>query len=240
MDTFTSDTLYGGRLHVRQFRKGYRFSIDSIILANHIRLKPGENLIDLGTGCGIVALITAFRYPDSAVIGVEIQPELADLARANIKANGFQNRVEIWCRDLKGLSENNLSRPVDWVVANPPYHKHHAGRLNPNRQKAVARHEIEVTFKDIVQSAVRTLRTGGKFLTIYTADRMIEALVHMHLAGLEPKHCRMIHSGKTANAKLVLIEGIKGAQPGVVITPPLTIYHESGDYTEQIEEMFRE
>jgi tRNA1Val (adenine37-N6)-methyltransferase len=240
MSTYTSDNFYDGRLRVKQFRKGYRFSIDSIILAHHIRLKPGENLLDLGTGCGIVALIAAFRSPDSTIIGVEIQPELADLARTNIKANGFQNRVEIWCRDMKGLSEKNLPQPVDWVVSNPPYHKHHAGRLNPNRQKAVARHEIEVTFKDIVKTAVRTLRTGGKFLTVYTADRSIEALLHMHLAGLEPKYCCMIHSGKTANAKMVLIKGIKGAQPGVVVTPPLTIYKEPGEYTQQIKEMFLE
>ena len=239
MDIYTSDTFYDGRLYVRQFRKGYRFSIDSIILANHIRLKPGENLLDLGTGCGIIALIAAFRHPESTVVGVEIQHELADLARANIRANGFQDRVGIMCRDMKNLTENNLPQPADWVVSNPPYHKHHAGRLNPNRQKAVARHEIEVTFKDIVATAVRTLRTGGKFLAVYTADRSIEAMVHMHLTGIEPKYCCMIHSRKTANAKMVLVEGVKGAQPGVVIAPPLTKYHEPGVYTEKIKKMFR-
>ena len=195
--------------------------------------------MDLGTGCGIIALVMAYRHPESTVIGVEIQRELADLARSNTHANKMQNRVRILHCDMKGLSAADLPQPVNWVVSNPPYHKNNAGRLNPNRQKAVARHEIEVRFEDIVTTAARTMPTGGRFMTIYTANRSIEAMVHMHAAGIEPKYCRMIHSAKTTNAKLVLIEGIKGARPGVVIAPPLTIYQEDGDYTEEIEKMFR-
>jgi tRNA1Val (adenine37-N6)-methyltransferase len=239
MDTYTSDTFFNGRLQVGQFRSGYRFSIDSIILAHHVRLRPGEIVLDLGTGCGIVALILAYRHPESTVIGVEIQRVLADLACANMRANGMQDRVHILCRDMKGLTAANLPQPADWVVSNPPYHKNNAGRLNPNRQKAVARHEIEVTFEDIVITAAKTLRTGGRFITVYTADRSIEAMVHMRAAGIEPKLCRMIHSAESTNAKLVLIEGVKGARPGVVIPPPLKIYQEAGDYTEEIAEMFR-
>lgn len=239
MDTYTSDTFFNGCLHVRQFRSGYRFSIDSIILANHVRLRPGETVLDLGTGCGIVALILAYRHSESTIIGVEFQRELAELARDNTIANQLQNRVQIMCRDMKGLTAADFSQPADWVVSNPPYHKNNAGRLNPNRQKAVARHEIEVTFNDVVTTAVKTLRTGGRFLTIYIADRSIEAMVDMHSAGLEPKYCCMIHSGKTSNAKMILIEGVKGAQPGVTIAPPMIIYQETGDYTDEIEQMFR-
>ena len=194
MDIYTSDTFFNGRLQVRQFRSGYRFSIDSIILAYHTHLRPEETVLDLGTGCGIVALILAYRNPENTVIGVEIQHELADLARANIRANGMQNRVKILSRNMKGLSAVHLPQPVDWVVSNPPYHKTNSGRLNPNRQKAVARHEIEVTLEDIVHTAGKTMRTGGRFLTVYTADRSIEAMVHMHTVGIEPKYCRTIHS----------------------------------------------
>ncbi len=239
METYTSDTFFTGRLLVRQFRNGYRFSIDSIILADHARLRPAETVLDLGTGCGIVALILAYRNPGSRVIGVEIQHDLADLARYNVTANRMESQVRILCRDLKEMTAADLPNPADWVVSNPPYHKNSSGRLNPNRQKAVARHEIEVTFEDIVDAAVRWLRTGGRFLTVYTADRSVEAMFRMHAAGLEPKYCRMIHAGPASNAKMVLIEGIKGARPGVVIAPPLTIYSESGDYTEEISKMFR-
>ena len=240
METYTSDTFFSGRLSVRQFRIGYRFSIDSIILADHVRLRPNETVLDLGTGCGIVALILAYRNPDSHIIGVEIQNDLADLARYNVTANRLEKQVRILCRDLKKMTDTDIFDPVDWVVSNPPYRKNSSGRMNPNRQKAVARHEIEVTFGDIVDAAVRWLRTGGRFLTVYTADRSVEAMFRMHTAGIEPKYCRMVHSGPESNAKMVLIEGVKGARPGVIIAPPLTIYNEGGDYTEEISRMFRE
>jgi tRNA1Val (adenine37-N6)-methyltransferase len=239
MEAITSDTFFDGRLQVRQYRNGYRFSIDAVILADHIRPHPGETVLDLGAGCGIISLILAFRYTESTVIGVEIQPELADLARVNVRVNGMQARIRILCEDMKGLDPARLPGPVDWVAANPPYRKTNTGRVNPHPQRAVARHEIKVALPDVIAAARRVLRTGGKLVTIYTAERMTEVLHQMQSSGIEPKFCRMIHSDTTSNAKLVLIEGVKGGHPGMVVAPPLVIYRENGDYTTEIEKMFR-
>lgn len=238
MDAITADTFFDKRLLVRQFRDGYRFSIDAVILAGHIRPRPAEKILELGAGCGIVSLIVAFRHADALVTGVEIQPELARLARANVLANDLQARVRILGRDLKTLAPADLPGPFDWVVSNPPYRKAAAGRLNPQFQRAVARHEIKVGLPDIVSAARRWLRTGGRFVTVYTAERMAEALGRIQAAGIEPKYCRMIHSTVTSTAKLVLIEGHKGARPGLIVAPPLVIYGENGDYTAEIERMF--
>jgi tRNA1Val (adenine37-N6)-methyltransferase len=239
MKAITSDTFFDGRLQVRQFRNGYRFSIDAVILADYIRPRPGEIVLDLGAGCGIISLILAYRYPKSTVIGVEIQPDLADLARVNACANGMQARIRILCEDMKELDPTRLPGPVDWVASNPPYRKTDTGRLNPHPQRAVARHEIKVALADVIASARRVLRTGGKFATVYTAERMAEVLYQMQSSGIEPKFCRMIHSGITTNAKLMLIEGVKGGNPGMVVAPPLVIYRGNGDYTAEIDKMFR-
>jgi tRNA1Val (adenine37-N6)-methyltransferase len=239
MKAITSDAFFDGRLQVRQFRKGYRFSIDAVILADHIRPRPGDIVLDLGAGCGIISLILAYRYADLTVIGVEIQPDLADLARINALANGIQARVHILCEDMKGLDSTRLPGPVDWVATNPPYRKTDTGRQNPDPQRAVARHEIKVALPDVIAAARRVLRTGGKFATVYTAERMAEVLYQMQSSGIEPKFCRMIHSGSTINAKLVLIEGVKGGHPGMVVAPPLVIYQENGNYTAEIEKMLR-
>jgi tRNA1Val (adenine37-N6)-methyltransferase len=239
MKAITSDTFFDGRLQVRQFRNGYRFSIDAVILADRIRPRPGEIVLDLGAGCGIISLILAYRYTESTVIGVEIQPDLADLARVNACANGMQARIRILCEDMKELDPARLSGPVDWVAANPPYRKADTGRLNPHPQRAVARHEIKVALPDVIAAARRVLKTGGKFATVFTAERMADVLVQMQSSGIEPKFCRMIHSGTTTNAKLVLIEGVKGGHPGMVVAPPLVIYRGNGDYTAEIEKMFR-
>ena len=239
MKAITSDTFFDGRLQVRQFRNGYRFSIDAVILADHIRPRPGEIVLDLGAGCGIISLILAYRYTESTVIGVEIQPGLANLARVNACANGMQTRIRILCEDMKGLDPARLPGPVDWVATNPPYRKTDSGRLSPHPQRAAARHEIKVALPDVIAAARRVLRTGGKFVTVYTAERMTEVLYQMQSSGIEPKFCRMIHSGTTTNAKLVLIEGLKGGHPGMVVAPSLVIYRENGDYTAEIEKMFR-
>jgi tRNA1Val (adenine37-N6)-methyltransferase len=140
---------------------------------------------------------------------------------------------------MKRLDPTLLPGPVDWVATNPPYRKTDSGRLNPHPQRAVARHEIKVALPDVIAAARRVLRTGGKFVTIYTAERMTEVLHQMQSSGIEPKFCRMIHSGTTTNAKLVLIEGLKGGHPGMVVAPPLVIYRENGDYTAEIEKMYR-
>jgi len=239
MQAITSDTFFDGQLQVRQFRNGYRFSIDAVILADHIHPRPGDTILDLGAGCGIISLILAYRYTESTAIGVEIQPELADLARVNARINGMEARIRILCEDMKGLDPARLPGPVDWVVTNPPYRKTDTGRLNPHPQRAVARHEIKVALPDVIAAAERVLKTGGKFATVHTAERMAEVLYLMQSSGIEPKFCRMIHSGSTINAKLVLIEGVKGGHPGMVVPPPLFMYRENGDYTAEIEKMLR-
>ncbi len=239
MDALTADTFFDKRLLVQQFRGGYRFSIDAVILAGHIRPRPKEKVLELGAGCGIVSLMVAFRHADVRVTGVEIQPELAGLARANVLANGLQARVRILGRDLKTLAPADLAGPFDWVVSNPPYRKAATGRLNPHMQRAIARHEIKVSLPDIIAAARRWLRTGGHFVTVYTAERMAEALSRMQSAGIEPKYCRMIHATATSTAKLVLLEGHKGARPGLIVAPPLVIYGENGDYTAEIEKLFQ-
>lgn len=239
MEPLTSDSFFDGRLRIRQFCDGYRFSIDAVILAHHVRPHRGETLLELGAGCGVVSLIVAFRHPEVFTVGVEIQPELARLARENVTANNMQDRIRIMCADLKTFGLDDLEGPVDWVISNPPYRKADSGRLNPNLQKAVARHEIEATFQDVLEAARRSLSTGGRFLTVYTAERVSEAMHQMHSAGIEPKYCRMVHSSIKTNAKLVVLKGIKGSRPGVVIAPPLLVHNQSGGYTKEMDTIFQ-
>ena len=235
----TTDTFFNGRIRINQQRCGYRFSIDAVILAHHVYPRPDDAVLDLGTGCGVIPLILAFRNPQIRLFGVEVQPGLAKIALANIDTNRFQDRISIHCLDLKTLGYDVISKPVDVVVSNPPYRKAEAGRINPNTQRAVARHEIRITLADVIDCARRMLRTGGKFITIYTAERLTDILYRMRSAGIEPKFYRMIHSGWNTAAKLVLLEGVKGGRPGSKIAPPLIVYNEAGSYTPEIEQMFQ-
>jgi tRNA1Val (adenine37-N6)-methyltransferase len=238
MKLLTADTFFNGKLHVAQGASGYRFSIDAILLASHTDVRAGERLLDLGTGCGIIPLILAYRHPDIRVYGIEIQNDLADLAVANVNENSMQDRITLICRDMRELKPDLIAGPVDVIVCNPPYRKPNSGRLNPNPQKAVARHELKVSLTDVLRTVRCMLRTAGRFVTIYTAERAAELISQMRLHGIEPKFLRLIHSQVDADAKLILVSGKKGARPGVKIGPPLIIYNAAGDYSAEVEKMF--
>ncbi len=234
----TTDTFFNGKLHVTQDASGYRFSIDAIMLASLTDVRAGERVLDLGTGCGIIPLILAYRHPDIRVYGIEIQNDLAELAVANVNDNSMQDRITLLCRDMRALKPDLIGGPVDVIVCNPPYRKPNSGRLNPDPQRAVARHELKVSLSDVLQTVRCMLRTAGRFVTIYTAERAAELLSQMRLGGIEPKFLRLIHSQVDADAKLILVSGKKGARPGVKIGPPLIIYNAAGDYSAEVQKMF--
>ncbi len=237
MKAFTTDTFFNGRIHVKQNRSGYRFSIDAVLLACHARPRSGDKVLDLGTGCGIIPLMLAYYNPKVKIYGIEVQEELADIASLNVKENHMEDWITILCRDMKEITQDMISGPADMIVSNPPYRKAESGRLNPDQQRAVARHEIKVTLYDVVETARRILRTSGRFITIYSSERITDILTQMRSASIEPKFLRMIYSGLHTESKLILIEGIKGGRPGTKIGPPLIIYSKDGSYTDEVKQM---
>jgi tRNA1Val (adenine37-N6)-methyltransferase len=237
---WSSDPFLDGRLRVCQSRSGYRFSIDALILASQaVPIKPGERLLDLGTGCGIMPLVTALRYPDVQIIGVEIQAELAALARTNVADNGFQSRITIIEGDILRLCANEIGPPVDMVMTNPPYGKSHSGRINPQSQRAQARHEMTVSLDGLIKAMRRFLKTGGRGWIVYPVNRLAELITGMRAHHLEPKYLRMIHSRYDSEAKRCLTKVVKAAHPGLIVGPPLVIYSEDGVYTDEMAAMLR-
>lgn len=234
----TEDTFFNGKLRVKQPRTGYRYSIDAVILAADLKPGPTDRIVDLGTGCGIISLILAYRYRHVRIYGVEIQEALADIARENVSGNGMADRVRIIEGDMKALSIGMTGGPVDLVVSNPPYRKAASGRLNPDPAVAVARHEIRITIDDVVSVARSCLKTAGKLVVIYPAWRMIDLLASMRQGGIEPKTVRTVHSRSGDEARLVVAEGVKGGNPGLIVDPPLYIYRSEGVYTDEVGAMF--
>ncbi len=232
--TVTTDTFFNGRIRVRQRGTGYRFSIDAALLALHAEPGKGERVLDIGTGCGIIPLLLAHRHPEAGTItGVEVQPALAALAGRNVRENGMENRIRIVCQDAATLSGRSLGAPFDLAVTNPPYRKADSGRINPDTERAVARHELRIDLPILLDAVRRMVRTGGRVAVIYAAERTAELLCGMRERNLEPKILRPILSTARADAKLVLVEGRKAARPGLRITAPFVVYRDDGRYTDQ-------
>jgi len=238
MNSLSQDTFFSDRIRVKQKRFGYRFSIDAIIIAFYASKIKCKTILDLGTGCGIIPLVLADRNPDINIFGIEFQKDLAQIASINVDDNKMKKRINIIHNDIKHLKPDMLFCPVDLVVTNPPYIKFDAGRINPDIEKAIARHEIKITLADILETAYRMLQVSGKFLIIYPSQRLADLLVQMRKFSIEPKFLQMIHSYPDSKAQLVLIEGTKKGRPGMEIAPSLILHEKNGSYSKQIREMF--
>ena len=234
----TTDAFFGGRLVVYQDRDGYRFSIDAVLLAHQVTFRKADRrVVDLGTGVGILPLILAYRHAALSICGVEIQPALARKARENVKTNDLADRIQILEADLQSINPRRLGYVADVVVSNPPYRQVRSGRINPNRERAVARHEIAVTLEGLVRTVRRVLRTGGYFWSIYPAQRLPELIGTLQRFNIEPKFMRMVHSREDSEAKMVLTAAVKAATAGLTVGPPLIIYRDRKNYSEEVQRM---
>ena len=220
------DAFMEGRLRLIQSKGGYRFSIDAIFLAEFVSTKPGNVVVDLGTGCGIIALLLLQKRPIRYALGLEIQRDLADQARRNVLLNGAEGRMGVILGDIR--------RPpfapgtADVVVCNPPYRQKASGRINPDPQRALARHEMRASLDDILGAANKLLRAKGTLAIIYPASRLTDLLVRMRGFDIEPKRLRVVHPDTAREAKRVLVEGNRGGRRGMKILPPLL---DQGDYS---------
>ena len=238
-ELITKDSLFNGKLIIYQYKKGYRFSIDAVILANLTECSHKDLIMDLGTGCGIIPLILAYRKKGHRIIGVEIQEDLVEIAKKNVEENGFSNIVEIRHVDVRKVKDHFEAGTFDVVVSNPPYRPIKTGRLNPEAQKAAARHELAMTLKDLLSAAEYLLKNGGKFSVIYPAWRLDELIILAAQHELRLKKLTCIHSQTGTNAELVHVIMRKRAGREMIITPPLFVY-EPGEkrYTPEMEKFY--
>lgn len=212
--------------------------MDPLILAAHIMPGPGDKILDIGCGCGIMPLILGLRHRDVRIVGIEIQEELAGFARRNMEENKLKERVRVLHRDLSLLDLEEIQGPSDWIISNPPFKKKDTGRLNPDPQKALARHEIKLDLDSLFSNGKRLLKPRGIITIIFPAQRVADIFSAMAGHGFQPDWLRFIHIRRTEPAKLVLASGIKNGNGPCIVRPPFIINHESGSPTQEYSLIF--
>jgi len=225
-------------IKVFQSKKGYRFSVDALLLFSFVNLKKVKTIGDLGAGSGIVGILLAKKYPDAIVTLFEIQDSLVTLAQKNIALNDLEKRIKakkIDIRRIQHAQESFISQhSFDLLVSNPPFRKLRSGRISEGEERAVARHEIKLKLHDLIEAAAYLLRTRGRFCMVYHPSRLLEVLDILKSKNLEPKRLRFVHSHVSSEAKMILLEAVKGGRAGLKVDKPLYIYNDDGSYTEEV------
>lgn len=228
------DAVPGTNFSIIQNTRKFAYGIDAILLSEFARARGV--LVDLGTGTAIIPIRIRARQKLGQIYGVEIQEEVADMARRSLELNKIED-IEIISGDLKDLPQHFGKHTVDTITSNPPYMVED-GLLNPDESFAISRHEVKCNIFDIGEVAGYLLRPLGRIFLIHRPDRLVDIFHSLRSNGIEPKRIRFVEPRLGAVPNLVLIEGVKGGRPELRYEKTMRVYNEDGSYTDEIERIY--
>lgn len=229
------DDLNLDGLAIIQEKDGYCFTSDSILLANYIKTGHKDNVIELCAGSGVISCIVAYKKRPKSVTMVEIQEDQADRARRSFLYNNIEANI-LSCR-FQGVHEKTGKYFFDVCYANPPYRQENLDQ-NKNKTIALSTHELEMNLEELIVEAESLLKFGGRFYLVYPAGRMAELIYLLKKYKMEPKNISFIHPKSNKNAELLLIESVKGAKPGLIISPVIIQKDENNNDTDIIKKIY--
>lgn len=235
-ETTTTDMISDGGLEIVQHSRGYRFGLDSLLLATDLPEVPaGSTVVDLGAAQGAVGLCVAARHSEWRILCVERQPQLAALLRENIERNELGGRVEAIEADLRAFRAQLDAHCANLVVCNPPYYREGQRRPSENSERASAHHELHGTLADFVRAATYVLDQRGWLKVIIPPIRLSDLFVALDETDLSLHSMRFFHSNAADDAYLVEAVARRGGSPDVRVRPPLYIYRDADDYSDEVQ-----
>ncbi len=226
------DDLQLDDLKIIQRASGYKFSTDSVLLANFGRAKQNDLYVDLCSGSGVVAILFSWKNKIKKSFAIELQPALADMAKRSIEYNGLSEKIEVLNQDLHSAHQTLGYESVDVITVNPPYNP--VGETSETDEIAIATHELKTTLENIVKESSKLLKFGGKLYMVHRADRLVDILAAMREFKLEPKVLRVVYPNTKKEPNLVLVEAKKGAKMGLKIMSPLILNNLDGTETDEL------
>lgn len=210
------------------------FGMDAVFLSGFARIKPGETVLDLGTGTGIIPILLAAKSEGAHFTGLELQADSADMARRSVLLNGLNGKIDIVEGDIKEADRLFKAASFDVITTNPPYMTGEHGLVNPQLPKAIARHELMCTLEDVVRMSGKLLRPGGRLYMVHRPFRLAELMSILVSHRLEPKRMRLVHPFVDKEPNMVLIEARRGGKARLSVEPPLIVFERPGVYTEEV------
>ena len=232
------DDLERNNLKIIQDPSRFCFGMDAVLLSGFAHVKPGETVIDLGTGNGIIPILLYGKTKGKHFTGLEIQSENVEMAQRSVQYNKIGDAVDIVEGDLCRATQIFGKSVCDVVTSNPPYMLGNHGLVNPDSAKAVARHEVLCTLDDVVRESAGLLRPNGRFYMVHRPFRLAEIFERLNYYRLEPKRMRLVYPFIDKEPNMILIEAVRGGNPRLTVEKPLIVYKEQGVYTDEIIEIY--
>ncbi len=229
------DDLELNNLKIIQNNNGFKFGIDSILLSDFAKkIKKDSIVLDIGTGTGIISILLSAKTEANKIIGIEIQREVADMAKRSVILNKLENKIEIINDDINNIENYFENNYFDVIVTNPPYQKNNTGLKSENEKNLISRHEIKCTLEDIIKKSFKILKDKGEFYMVHRPERLVDIMYLMRKNKIEPKELRFVYPKISDKPNLILIKGIKNAKQFLKVEKPLIIYNEEGIYTKEV------
>ncbi len=232
------DDLRRGGYRIIQNEKLFCFGMDAVLLSGFARVKEGGHALDLGTGTGIIPILLAVKTRGEHFTGLEISEYCVDMAQRSVVLNELEHRVKIVQGDIRKAGELFAPASFDTVTSNPPYMTAQHGLVNPDLEKAAARHEILCTLEDVVRAAAKLLCVGGHFYMVHRPFRLAEIIRVLSQYRLEPKRMQLVYPYVDREPNMVLIEAVRGGRSRMTVEKPLIIYERPGVYRDEILEIY--
>lgn len=232
------DDLQRNGYQIIQNPEKFCFGMDAVLLSGFARVKPGAEVLDMGTGTGIIPILLAAKTKAAHLTGLEIQEESADMARRSVLLNHLEERIDIITGDIKEAGNLFKAASFDVVTCNPPYMIGQHGIANPDAPKAIARHEVLCTLEDVVRNAAFLLKPGGNFFMVHRPFRLAEIIMMMTKYKLEPKRMQLVYPYVDKEPNMVLIEGCRGGKSRMTVEKPLIVYQAPNVYTDEIYDVY--
>ena len=229
------DDLEFKGLKIIQNEKGFCFGMDSVLLSDFAKnMKNNSTVLDLGTGTGIIPILLCGKTNLKKVVGIEIQQDVANMAKRSSQLNNLQDRFEVVNTNIIDLKNIYEKQSFDVIVTNPPYKKENTGITNENEAKLISRHETTANLEDFISISKDLLKDKGEFYMVHRPERLVDILSLMRKYKIEPKILKFVSPNKNKEPNLILIKGIKNANSFLKIEKNLYVYNEDGKYTNEI------
>ncbi len=238
----TKDKMFDGDLVCYQHKDGYRYSIDSILLAHFALHWKCTSILDLGCGCGIIGMVLLYRNAQyiQHIEGIEFQEQLVSLANRNSRENELDDKMTITHGNYVEINKYYKAESFNHIICNPPFYEKGRGRPSLHNEAYLARHQTASTTADLAASIAFALKNRGSLAIIYPADLIAQLVSVLQEKKIEPKLFQPVYSYPEAStASLVLLECVKNGGVGLKLLQPLFIYtKKNGDYTEEVKKMY--